>query len=201
MVGLLNARFFEVDELVDGCQPLHVLRLGLLPQRLSSLRVTGLHLRNDGPRAGHGLGFGTANTGIQRRQLRRRTHTVDQFFQRRGRLGVKIGQRRDGGNFFVALGRRGAEHHIAHGNRAVMRRTTEVDGVALHLHVDVVVVAQCLVNAADFDHSHPRDHDQQRQNQTKPRIQASCDGHTREKHGELLGRKAGRRQAEKHSNL
>ena len=201
MVGLLNACFFEVDELVDGCQPLHVLRLGLLPQRLSGLRVTGLHLRNDGLRAGHGLGFSAANTGIQRRQLRRRTHTVDQFFQRCGRLGVKIGQRRDGGNFFVALGRRGAEHHIAHGNRAVVRRASEVDGVALHLHVDVVVVAQCLVNAADFDHSHPRDHDQQRQNQTKPGIQAGCDGHTRKKHGELLGRKAGRKQTEKYSNL
>ncbi len=128
-----------------------------------------LYVLNDGLRAGHGLGFGAANTGIQRRQLRRRTHTVDQFFQRCGRLGVKIGQRRDGGDFFVALGRRGAEHHIAHGNRTVVCRATEVDGVALHLHVDVVVVAQGLVNAADFDHSHPRDHDQQRQIKRKPR--------------------------------
>ena len=185
LVGALDAHFLEVDELVDRCQPLHILGLGLRPQGLRCGAVASLHLGHDGLRAGHGLGLGAADVGIQLGQFRGGIGAADQLFQGRGRLGIEIGQRRNGGDFLLTLYRGGAEHHVAYRDGAVVCRTTEVDGIALHLYVQIVVGAQCLIDAADLDHGHASDDHQQQQNQPEPRIQARCHGHTCEKHGEL----------------
>ncbi len=104
-----------------------------------------------------------------------------QAFQRAGGLGVKRGQRLDGGDLLRAFCAGGAEHHVAHGDGAVVRRAAEIDGVALQGGMLAAVGLQRGVDGRNLGDGHQGHPQQNRQHQAKAQVQALAHRHGTEK--------------------
>jgi hypothetical protein len=157
----LDAGFLEVDQLVDGGQPFHVLRFGLVPQQFACGWVGGGRLLHDGACGRHRLVLDGLDAGVQACQLRRRARRGDQLFQRGHRVRIERGQCIDGLDFLLAIAGVLRQHHVAQSDRTVVCRAPEVDGVALDEGVLLGIRLQCGVDRVHLEHGDHRDHEPQ----------------------------------------